>query len=719
METIHRMRGTSSAKKSTNNKGDRASSTLRTINLSANVQTALPLIISSSYQATKRKMIVSRKLKSQSSTRTGQPLRFESPRLELTDSEVFPSKSELNELTDPEERWKVLKEQAGSHQQDGSVLRLRPNVHTPKVLKCGMPPQAAARVLELHVKVSGETLPAWMDAIASTFVNLQHLYVSQSPEEERENEVQHSVNRTSLARNKSGDSSLQNPQDEEEAKKVAEHSNRLKRLYILYRLPDLVSIDGSRVSAVERKLARPDDPNGERVNRNEWVKHDDNADIKISLLDGDECVEVNVFRQDANESSAEDKIEDSPSSVTHREKSVEVDLAGKLLEVDMTMEGGSKTPGMNSKQESRNSEDDTASLRCGPMILPENASVVTDDCEWSAACGLAMWRKTSSFNTHLGGEKSKTNKTIYRRSSSWKDCRKLVAARVVAANSFKPRIPDSPSSTADSIRLSPLLEPAAYGGIYQSASRKSQTNGSSASPNTKSTLGIDRFGPVAFADSGENEMITRETTPRRSFVNNKLRNAAPRLSLPSQPAATTIAASKRVSSSKSLTSPFPMQFRDKMAIPATLCPTTLAVVTSEVCIDSNENGTPPPVPPPPPTSKTSSSANMETIDFAFSGGAESTRSAIEKQQKGRKAERGKAGLPPPCPAGNSPKDRMKLATQRVKRKKKRQGLLDKWKEQQSARSTSIMDGEDDTDDDDDESCVECTDSESTEGKEDS
>ena len=705
METIQRMRGTSTPKGTS--KPTRVASALQAINLSANVPTRLPLIISATYdQHEKKKVCSSTKDQSVSNSNnkpTGQQhkqqqLRFESPRLELADSQVFPTKSEVNHMADPEERWRALREQAGSHQQDGSVLRLRPNVHTPKVLKCGMPPQAAARVLELHVKVSGETLPAWMDAIASTFVNLQHLYVVQVPEEERENEVQQSVQRTSLSQNRSGGQTEQTSNDEDEANKVAEHSNRLKRLYILYRLPYLVSIDGVRVSTVERKLACPDDANGERVNRNEWVNHDDTADIRISLFDGEECVELNVLRQEASELIPDSsKIEECSSNVTHHEKSVEVDLAGKMVEVDNTQDGATKIAHTVSKEESEGNFEDTTGFRCGQLVLHENASVVTDDCEWTAACGLVMWRRSSIFNKQLAGDGDKKVKTNFRRSSSWKDCRKLVAA-----NSIKSRRRWAVNGAGDSLRLPPLKPTTERG-----ASRNSHYHGVSSSSEaatvqtSKSDSMEDRLGPLSFVESGENEMITRETTSRRPLMSNKLRHSLPRSSGP-----------KQSSAKSSTTVTFPMQFHQKMAIPVSLCATTLAVITSQESSEHSQDATPPPMPPPPPSSSNNQgSPNVQPIDFVFSGDSKTSANGGKYQQITESgSDRDNSSLPPPFPPGSLPtRSRLKSSVPRQKRKKKRQGLMDKWKEQQSARSTSIMDGEADSEDDD-----ECTESGSSE-----
>ncbi len=57
-----------------------------------------------------------------------------------------------------------------------------------------------------------------------------------------------------------------------QAMQMAEkESQRMKRLYILYRLPDLISINGQVVTEEERNLARPMSPSGNKVKHQEWL----------------------------------------------------------------------------------------------------------------------------------------------------------------------------------------------------------------------------------------------------------------------------------------------------------------------------------------------------------------------------------------------------------------------------------------------------------------
>mmetsp|Transcript_7638 Transcript_7638/g.10880 ORF Transcript_7638/g.10880 Transcript_7638/m.10880 type:complete len:582 (+) Transcript_7638:165-1910(+) len=149
--------------------------------------------------------------------------------------------------TDPslqshEGRWKLISEQAGSHRQDGSLMVL-PRRVSPKALRLGTPRLAAARVRALHIPLNQtDSLPEWIDTITSIFFNLEHLYLTDV--------------------NSSSPSSKQNETE----------NGRMRRLYVLYRLPDLKSINGKAVKESERQVARPMSPSGHKVKRDEWVR---------------------------------------------------------------------------------------------------------------------------------------------------------------------------------------------------------------------------------------------------------------------------------------------------------------------------------------------------------------------------------------------------------------------------------------------------------------
>ncbi|KAL3924191.1 MAG: hypothetical protein SGILL_001197 [Bacillariaceae sp.] len=158
---------------------------------------------------------------------------FTSPRLMEPDDSLFPANHSPYKKSD--DRWKQISEQAGSHRQDGTVITIGRKI-TPMALRIGMTKQAAGRVraLNLWLDHDKDVLPDWLDVIAQTFVNLDHLTLTEDVF----------------------------PGEDEMAV-----SARMRRLYILYRLPYLKSIDDVGVSAEERRLARPNDCdlNGDKV----------------------------------------------------------------------------------------------------------------------------------------------------------------------------------------------------------------------------------------------------------------------------------------------------------------------------------------------------------------------------------------------------------------------------------------------------------------------
>jgi hypothetical protein len=197
---------------------------------------------------------------------------YTSPRCDLDDDELFlPSGQSLKHH---EDRWQHMQQQAGSHQQDLQVLDLTNRILSPQTLKVGVPPQVALRITELHVNLHSEySLPEWLDVVCFLFFRLQHFYTTN---------IQH-----------------------EEC--ISSEDTRMRRLYILYRLPDLRSIDGKHVTAVERGLARPSSPNGAPVKLQDWVaiqdgdddENDDEScrsedDSSVLQSHGD-AVEVNLF----------------------------------------------------------------------------------------------------------------------------------------------------------------------------------------------------------------------------------------------------------------------------------------------------------------------------------------------------------------------------------------------------------------------------------------
>jgi hypothetical protein len=196
---------------------------------------------------------------------------YASPRISQDDAELFPKIEALQNST---QRWNYISEQAGKHRQDGSVLTLG-RCLTPSALKAGITSQVASRVkhLNLWLDPNEDSLPEWLDVVASLFINIEHLTLAEELLiEDKETTV----------------------------------SARMRRLYVLYRLPDLKSIDDMAITRVERKMARPKTAEGEKVERKDWVSKSD------ALLDNDK----DGFRDVAEEDNISTEGMDTDSTIS-------------------------------------------------------------------------------------------------------------------------------------------------------------------------------------------------------------------------------------------------------------------------------------------------------------------------------------------------------------------------------------------------------------------
>lgn len=149
---------------------------------------------------------------------------FTSPRVISSDEDLFPSNHSLYKKSS--DRWQQISDQAGSHRQDGTVMNIGRRPSTAMAFRMGMIGCAAVRVRSLNLWLDHEkdTLPDWLKMISEIFVNLEHLTLTEDVF----------------------------PGEDDMAV-----SARMRRLYVLSILPNLKSIDDMVVTPKERKLANP------------------------------------------------------------------------------------------------------------------------------------------------------------------------------------------------------------------------------------------------------------------------------------------------------------------------------------------------------------------------------------------------------------------------------------------------------------------------------
>ena len=180
-------------------------------------------------------------------------------------------------LITPQDRWKAMSALAGSHKQSLEVLDLSNRSLPAQALKYGVPRKTAESVTVLRYdgNLVGEgndgtnDLPAFLDIVVQLFPRLQHLSLRNNP-----CSPGNDTGGTSPMREAKLPANV-DPKLKSKLDAAIDAANReqrrIQRLYIIYRLPDLLSIDEQPVSDEERHLARPQRPSGTPVKKDQWL----------------------------------------------------------------------------------------------------------------------------------------------------------------------------------------------------------------------------------------------------------------------------------------------------------------------------------------------------------------------------------------------------------------------------------------------------------------
>jgi hypothetical protein len=595
-----------------------------------------------------------------------------SPRCTIEDERISPS-SDHTKYQNSETRWQCISEQAGAHRQDGSVMTITRNL-SPQALTKGLTKYAASRVkcLNLWLDHHEDMLPEWLDVIANLLVNLQHLTLSQDVF----------------------------PGEEDEAV-----SARMRRLYVLYRLPFLKSIDDEPVSREEKKLSRPNDPNGERVQRDDWVGND-------SLLDEDDDHDAVPFEMDddvapplvATESIGnQTAIELGAELQELAEKVVALDevenddmsdtLTGiKLIDVPMNSSGSGEA------REDNNSNTTSIGDRDGNSTTKWQTPLATDalEVDLSGAVQSVGQRarpiiqldentlrddgSTRSLKDQIRTSGTYEVLSVASSSHEWTAACGVLAFRTDRACAPRLKMPfcgnrkqiaDDGSFTARE-RAKKALREKHMKERQLSACPPVQRHSSMKSPSDRDKANdISKFFPAP----------------------NPIKFFPPTQKSPVEE----LSANKKLPPSKSLSSPFPMQFRERTAPVPPKPPTIERIDTSIIeTIQAVSRLSP----------RDGASSPMETITGPLSATSFSPPYPPKKQLSYPKSPSqgarspSKGGLPPPCPGGRR-KVPVPPTASALKSRKARKMARKLKASKENARYTSVFDIDDDDDDDDD------------------
>jgi hypothetical protein len=669
-----------------------------------------------------------------------QQLYFESPRCEVSDEELLPNPTDSANLIQHDERWKHLAEQAGQHQQDQTTQHVNVRTMTPAALRSGMPLQAAARVRSLHLELDerDDRLPAWLDVITTIYFHLEHLYLGRANAGDEEDDIDTEEKSESEAT--VSDSFVSDGTAAATCTTLSPLSppisNRMRRLYILYRLPDLLSIDGVTVTDQERLLARPDHPNGHRVKRDEWVENACLLD-QIVLDEEGECLADDDYDDEYEE---RDAFAQPVTSSPHVSDSVEVDLSGtaKLVPAkqksrvtiasaaqsslqlqasgsmlsDNIMNPLSPATGTLLIEQRRHSGPHIPELAGAPIGMAEIMrefdnleydAVATDTgttaaCEWSAACGrlsLPYFRGDSARRLKLTDAVATTLATPKIRLS------------------FGRRNKDSSNSIGNKETEAVDVAVAKQDAVETAQDEKTEEIQQLPSPDSPFDPILDvvdgtpsmPMNDTLFSPSSQEVEIDEAFQSRSAFGTSETLSAAivksqsvppaPRHALMLQRTLdpSSHSPNKQLPPSKSLASPFPMQFRIRAKIGQSLS-RDLSVTTKLNAEEDMSNDGPSAPPPPPRRQRSPSDFSRETIESPVElVRVQSSPSKLPQSARKSYIASNRGDLPPPCPGGR----RTPTATPKRKEKKKKRGPA-KWREKLS-RSSSIIDDDEEEEED--------------------
>ena len=524
---------------------------------------------------------------------------FSSPRLTASDEELFPSDPSL--YKEASGRWQQISIQAGSHRQDGTVMNIGRRPSTAKAFRKGMIPCAAIRVRSLNLWVDHEndTLLDWLQMIAETFVNLEHLTLTQDLF----------------------------PGEDEMAV-----SARMRRLYVLSILPNLKSIDDMVVTSKEREMANPGHCS-------------DEVEMEKSEPLSPNCESIGTTASNL-------VLIDNDSIRTCRANGIEVEfLSEKCWEVKQT-----ETDTTASSSPTSSVEDTIAAINSdGNSEFNEQNELIGASPSNDTITATQVPSINSSPDNARAQDKNATRNT-----TSGED-------------RFRPTVRALNSAANESIELVPVarVDP------LESSVCVDKTNTAAAfqacSPVQRQSKVVVPTPQVACC-----QIYTEDPTGISQFLFPPTGLAIPKdktFSL-SKDAGPPLTANQRLPPSKSLSSPFPMQFRERQKTSSRSTGTHLVVKMSNPAeVDSLDVFTP----------------TQNGIEVIARESPQSSRKEVSQFLKTAQ----KGDLPPTCPFGKNQQTRALNSQSKQQDAEDENEVTLSNHMRHNARSTSVMDFDDD------------------------
>lgn len=191
------------------------------------------------------------------------------------------------DFASPLGRWKFQSHVAKNHAQNPYHLDLSHRYFSISVLPYGIPPHIASTLTHFTYNADsfGEhELPFFLDTISKLFPNLSNLVLltESSNVYNGEKSINRHHQRTDTNNADKQQSLSGIDQDRKQENEV--QKSCIKRLYILFRLPNLLCLNSIPVTNEEREMARPSCASSQRVNNvNEWLTSKSN--IQVSNID--------------------------------------------------------------------------------------------------------------------------------------------------------------------------------------------------------------------------------------------------------------------------------------------------------------------------------------------------------------------------------------------------------------------------------------------------